>query len=245
MSKYVKIIFFVFIIGIIVLSGILFHKYNVLENRISSFTQTQTVTGVDTAPPDVIQKFKEDYYIKQLDRDTTLILVLFPVLLGLVAAFSYTSVKEEFKSQIQKVKEDYERKINDFEKTTESFYELEGDVNYEVARFRDSDSLEYYDKKEWEGFVVFKLLAVDYYAKSIFQKKSANDKFVNSVTSTIIANLEEMISVIETEGSDMKMKELAYDKFIRIKNNLEKLENPKINKLIARIFSKLKFELLE
>ena len=81
-NYFVHFIYSFCIVCLLVFSVISYHNNNVLESRINTITKNNKLLDSD-------KTFKEDYYITQQSHDTNLLLVVFPIIVGFIALFTY------------------------------------------------------------------------------------------------------------------------------------------------------------
>lgn len=90
----IHLIYTSILFALIVFCCVEYHNNNVLETRINSLNKNSIDFKSD-------KTFKEDYYITQQSHDTNLLLVLFPVLVGIFGFFTYINVTERYSSRIK------------------------------------------------------------------------------------------------------------------------------------------------
>lgn len=112
-------------------------KVESLNNQIVRFANCETKTIEDLKH----QQFKEDSYIRQQERDTTLILFIFSVLIASFGFFTFKLSSDEFAFFKDKVKDDinnqhtkYETVHNQLVETQTDFYSQIADYNEEKAK---------------------------------------------------------------------------------------------------------------
>ncbi len=81
------------------------------------------------------RQFKEEMYIRQQERDTTLILFVFSFGSAIAGFFTFRSVKEQFVNQINEIKKEYNDYKTDIEnkhiEISHKYKKLEKDLNFE------------------------------------------------------------------------------------------------------------------
>lgn len=193
------------------------------------------------------QKVKEDYYIEQQNRDTNLLLVVFPILLAITSVMTFTGVREEFKSSLAIQKSTYENQISEYNKSIIHIKNLEGDLSFETAKNISKDfdlfKLQYSDKELIE-VVELALISCEYYAKSIILKTDKSVKFENSVTNIIHSSLERL-KELSDEQTTINLHSISLNRFITIKNNLEKVINEEGFKNLELFTTKISFPTLD
>lgn len=232
-----------FIFGCIVtlLFVFLVHLYNeniTLTSRISTLTETnEKITHKD------FQKVKEDYYIEQQNRDTTLILFTVTSLFLMFTAITFLSVRAEFKSQIQEVKTEYNNQVSEYQNSIIHIKNLEGDLSFEVGKNLintiDLYQFEYTEEERARLFEVV-LLGCEYYAKSLLYKSNVKVKFEKSVK-TLISSYLGILKDLSENQQNIQFSDIDYNKFMSIREKLEKVVDQKGIQNLSFIFTKLSF----
>jgi hypothetical protein len=215
------------------------------QSNTSLISQNKTLQK-ENLPTSNIQKFKEDYYIQQLSRDTSLLLVVFPILLAITTIATFAGVREEFKRNLAEIKSESEKQISEYNKSVIHIKNLEGDLSFEVAKNlkKDLESLfgnvDENKMDDYINIVELSLTICDYYSKSLNLKSDINPKFKDAVQSLLADTLTDTSDLISTI-SNFELKNMGYSRFLRIKNNVEKVGTPNDLKNLASIFGKLVF----
>lgn len=200
MSKYSNIIYFLTTLSLLVALIICFHNNYTLENRINTLNKfllhNETPNDFDSE-----KSFKEDYYIVQQSHDTNLILVIFPILVGFVALFSYVNVLNKFNSYTGKL----ESKIQEQESKWESVYKeldyLQTKISLDNAELNKEKANKYLEDKNYSFFVHHSLMSTSFYVDYYnFLKKDPNDNndgIREIILRDTIKNLKKVYEVME------------------------------------------------
>ena len=122
-----------FLMGLLVAFLISSITYLWLSNSsLNSQVNTLRKTVSQSQNPE-IQKLKEDYYLQQLDRDTNLLLVVFPILLAITTIATFAGVREEFKRNLAEVKSDSEKQISEYNKSVIHINNLRSSFSFQFG----------------------------------------------------------------------------------------------------------------
>lgn len=132
--------FYKTILFILLSIGMLFMYYRVsnLEHKYETLKEANVRLKTNNPLNDAQIKerqFKEETYIRQQERDTTLILFVFSLGSVVIGLFTFRTVKEEFVNQINEVKKEYNDYKTEIEKKhieiSHKYKKLEKDLNFE------------------------------------------------------------------------------------------------------------------
>jgi hypothetical protein len=153
---------------LIVFVSIEFHNNNILESRINSLNKNSVNFNSE-------KTFKEDYYITQQSKDTNLLLVLFPILVGAFGFFTYTNVTERYKSRFDTIEIDYNNHKAEWMKNHNMLIELETELNYQIgAIFSDRASKSI--QTNFNNGLMLSMCAMEKFAMSASAEKSRERK---------------------------------------------------------------------
>lgn len=199
------------------------------------------------------QKAKEDYFIQQQSDNTSLILFTVTALFGLFTATTFFGVTSEFKSKVKAIDAKYKNQISEYQKSIIHINNLEGDLSFETAKnlskdFEDSlFSVKEFNEEELCILFSQSLICIEYYSKSLLLKSDKHIKFEDSVVKIIKSLLERLVEIINEDRNVNKTfyLDISYTRFLRIKQNIENLNNQHLSKNIGFIFSKVSFKDLD
>lgn len=126
MTKYIHLIYSSILFILIVFVSIEHHNNNTLESRINSLNKN----SIDFKSE---KTFKEDYYITQQSRDTTLLLFVFSALVGIIGLFTYTNIVERYKTSIDEIKTENVNQKAERDKYHNRFVLLESELNFQTG----------------------------------------------------------------------------------------------------------------
>lgn len=235
-----------FLMGLLVAFLISSITYLWLSNSsLNSQVNTLRKTVSQSQNPE-IQKLKEDYYLQQLDRDTNLLLVVFPILLAITTIATFAGVREEFKRNLAEVKSDSEKQISEYNKSV-----------IHINNLRSSFSFQFGDKiNENFGDVLLRkpldipllielgLLSCQNYCHTFEYNSNDTEEFKNIVTNYITPTMNVMVEKVNGV-EEVKLKNISYAKFLIMKSTFDlNLDKDNLQKF-SIIFSKISFSALD
>jgi hypothetical protein len=168
MSKYIHLYYSSLLFILIVFVSIEYHNNNVLESRINSLNKN----SIDFKSE---KTFKEDFYITQQSRDTTLLLFVFSALVGIIGLFTYTNIVESFRNSIDEIKADNVNQKAERDKYHNNFILLESELNYQTGLIYSERASEFL-KINVRSSIVQSLSAMEKFASCIESENYINRK---------------------------------------------------------------------
>lgn len=212
MKNIIHIVYSSILIALIILVCIEYHNNNVLESRINSLNKN----SIDFSSE---KTFKEDFYITQQSRDTTLLLVVFPVLVGIVSLLTYINITERHRNIIEEIKTETHKQKSENDSYHKKFVLLESELNFQTG-------LIYSERAS-------KNILIDINS-SIVQSLSAMEKFASCIVSENYINKEHATKSLENE-LDFLSKIIENDIFhIKIDFRIYKERNVRISKVLNK-----------
>lgn len=212
-----------------------------LNSRIN--TLTQKYTEKENAD---IQKFKEDYYLKQLDRDTNLLLVIFPILLAITTIATFAGVREEFKRNIAEIKSDSEKQISEYNKSIVHINNLRSGFSFQYANNLHADFKKLLSKPtiDVESLVELGIVVCEHYCYAVGYSTVNTPKFDESISIIISSVIDKMLINIENYN-EVKLINMDYVRFINAKKTIEVMIDEENMRRFCKITSKLSFPTLD
>lgn len=168
MSKYIHLFYSSILFILIVFVSIEYHNNNVLESRINSLNKN----SIDFKSE---KTFKEDFYITQQSKDTTLLLFVFSALVGIIGLFTYTNIIESFRSSIDEIKADNVNQKTERDKYHNNFILLESELNFQTGLIYSERASEFL-KTNVRNSIVQSLSAMEKFASCIESENYINKK---------------------------------------------------------------------
>jgi hypothetical protein len=231
-----------FILGLFSAFLVLLIVYLIMSNSsLKSRIDTLTQTYAEKENTDV-QKFKEDYYLKQLDRDTNLLLVVFPILLAITTIATFAGVREEFKRNLAEVKSDSEKQISEYNKSVVHISNLKSSVSFQYADRinKDFGSVLLERPLDTPKLIELGLLACQNYCYTISYSSNDTQELKASVLHYVVPILDVMVEKVNSADT-VKLKSMSYEMFLVIKNSFDLVLDKDNLQKFSIIFSKVSF----
>jgi len=225
MNKNLSIIYGVLILILVVFSAYTYHENQVLNCRVNSLKSN----SVDFKSE---KTFKEDYYITQQNRDTTLLLVIFPLIVGLTSYLTYQNLRSSFESRILEMQTENEKNKAEYDIRHKEIDNLKFEFNFETSLLQGALSKDYYDKGLIEDSFIISLRA-----SAGFALCASKDDYINRIPAK--NNLLHELAYLEekTKGNQFELN-WSYialsDCFRKVDNVLEGNQIVMFNKIKAR-----------
>ena len=217
------------IILLLVFSAITYHNNNVLENRINSLTKNSNNFSSE-------KSFKEDYYIKQLDRDTTLLLVVFPILVGFVSLFTFANVVQKLGATKTEIENKIKEKETEWDKNHSLILELKARIDLDSSHNSFSQSSYFFHEKDFEYYITSFLDGVKY---KVYHHIWLSDKFPETtdiVEKEVISHLKRFLNKIDEIEIPNNLSNFQLTELIK---EIRKVKNDEVDNLLSIIYSKL------
>ena len=217
------------IITLLVFSVIAYHNSNILESRINSLNKNSIDFNSE-------KTFKEDYYIKQLDRDTNLLLVVFPLLVGFASLFTFANVVQKLGATKTEIENKIKEKETEWEEQHKRLNSLEIDLNFQVAGDCLDSAKKYRNESDFKKALMLSLKAMEKYSQilKISNNNDYNTDIYNLLSSVITYNFE-LLKDIDTSFEIEGILYTTYNKrIITILEVLNKEDSIKFNSIISK-----------
>ncbi|WP_320052670.1 hypothetical protein [uncultured Acetobacteroides sp.] len=208
-----------------------YQKTNIehLESRIDTLNNNfRTLVLKDSSFIDRIKliQFKEDSYIKQLDRDTNLILWFIAIVFGLFGLISYSS----FNRRVQIVEEDLQEKFNnsvgELDQLKDSLINIRADLESESSTVNSQLAEGFLKEGNSDYYLFYSLLSLNKNA-SCYSRISNNKQLSEATLKSITTHLVCVNSKLDTIKPKPKISEDTYLNItysIRSINDIELIE---------------------
>lgn len=182
MKVNINIIYTSILLVLIVFVCIEYHNNNVLESRINSLNKN----SIDFTSE---KTFKEDFYITQQNRDTTLLLVFFPLFVGIVSFLTYINITERHINSIEAIKTEAHKNKSEYDSYHKKFVLLESELNFQTGLIYSERA------SSWINGKNHKIDA----NLSIVQSLSAMEKFASCIESENYINRQPALNSLYSE----------------------------------------------
>lgn len=219
------------IIILLVFSTISYHNNNVLESRINSLNKNSIDFNSE-------KTFKEDYYIKQLDRDTTLLLVVFPILVGFISLFTYKNILDKIVTYEANINNKIKEKETEWDKNHNLILELKARIDLNSSQNNFSQSSYFFHEKDYEYYITSFLDGVKY---KVYHHLWLSENFPDTKDILIKEVLSELKRFIKTIDNIEIPNTLSNFQLTELVKEIRKINNDEVDNLLSIIYSKLMY----
>lgn len=186
-----NIIFLIFIIVTFVGGLAVYQKLATLESKFETLKESN-IRLQENKPLTAVQlkerQFKEEMYIDQQERDTTLILSVFGIFSLLIGFLTFRSVREEFVNKINQLNEKnaaYQDRIdNKYTEIAHSYSKLENEFNLDMAETYIKRASSFLNVNN-SMYVFYKLKSVNSYINALNNSLNENKLLHDSLLKTM------------------------------------------------------------
>lgn len=212
------------------------HSNEILESRVNTLSSDlQNIVLNDSITTAKIkeQSFKEDYYLKQLDRDTTLILWLIPIIISIFGIFSFFNVRNIIAEQAEnnrRYNEQQEIKYREFEHNILQFRAKLGLDDYESLK---RQAKELYNKGLYSSYLETYFRALSQKTTFYILNKKEGNNITELILETYVEDLKEILDVLKSLDSKIRLSnDVVFNYNIK---TVKEISNKEIDDLISKI----------
>ena len=217
------------ILSLLIFSVVSYHNSNVLESRINSLNKN----GKDFNSE---KTFKEDYYIKQQSSDTTLLLVVFPIIVGFIALFTYKDIFQKVVAYETKIQTKIEERETEWNKNHSLILELKARMDLDSSQSNFSHSSYFFHEEDYEYYITSFLDGVK---SKVYHSLWMSDKFPDTkdiLVKEVILQLKRFLKIINT----IEIPEtLSNFQLTELNKEIRKINNDEVDNLLSLMYSKL------
>lgn len=219
------------IILLLVNAIVTYHDNNVLESRVNALNKN----GIDFNSE---KTFKEDYYIKQQSSDTTLLLVVFPIIVGFVALFTFANVVQKFRTTKTEIENDIKEKEAKWDKQHKRLSKLELDLYFQIANNYSDKAKKYEEENNFKSYISISMCALEKYAQVI--KVCDDIIYKQRVLNLLNSSVNYDYTLIKDTENIFEISDLDYSVYkIRVATISEALDSEHLQ-MFNTILSKIK-----
>jgi hypothetical protein len=203
-----------------------YHNNNVLENRINSLNKNGTDFNSE-------KTFKEDYYITQQSSDTNLLLVVFPIIVGFIALFTYKDITLLVKSHRTEIQAEIHKQESKWNENHILFLELKARMDLDSSQVNFSQSSYFLHEEDYEYYITSFLDGVKY---KVYHSIWMSDNFPDTsdiLIKEIISELKRFLKIIEIPNN------LSNYQITEVIKEIRNIKNDTVDNLLSVIYSKL------
>ena len=228
-NNIIHFLYSVCLISLFVFAVITYHNNNALESRINALNKN----GKDFNSE---KTFKEDYYIKQQSSDTNLLLVVFPIIVGFIALFTYKDIFQKVVAYETKIQTKIEEQETEWNKNHSLILELKARMDLDSSQSNFSHSSYFFHEEDYEYYITSFLNGVKY---KVYHSLWLSDKFPE--TSDLV--IKEVISKLKIFTKAINKIEIPNNlsnfQLTELSKEIRKINNDEVDNLLSIIYSKL------
>lgn len=223
-------------LGLLIATSLIqYSQNNHLNSRIDTLNNNfkRLATKDSTLLKDIkYQQFKEDSYIKQVDRDTNLTLWFVAIMFGVFGIISFASFNIRVE-QIEKVlDEKYDEHISELNNLKDDVNELKADLNSDSATLYSEKADKFKRESKNDMYVFYELLSIRKQALTYEYHRSRNKTLSESIRESMNANLKVLDYSITKFENKPSIDKKSFD---RISDSIRKVDNTDLNLLVSKI----------
>lgn len=226
-----------------VINIFLFYRIINFESKLDTLREAVHKLNENKQPTDkqiLISQFKEESYIRQQERDTTLILTVFALFAGFTAFLSFKSFSTKVEEHADLMNTRYIKYEAENREQHGRLIDLESDLNYEMYRLKSMEADKALDDKDLDRYVFYNIFAnYHLYHYIVYNKDKGRNDFVESLIKSLIINLKVIDSKINNKIVEMN---ISYkDGIIYQISKINGLGEHEVFSLFNSIYTKLSF----
>jgi hypothetical protein len=217
------------IIFLIVFSVISYHNNDVLESRINSLTKNAKDFSSE-------KSFKEDYYIKQQSSDTTLLLVVFPIIVGFVSLFTYKNILDKVVTYEANINNKIKKKESEWNENHNLILELKARIDLDSSQVNFSQSSYFFHEENYEYYITSFLDGIKY---KVYHSIWMSDKFPDTsdiLVKQVISELKRFLKITEKIEIPNNLSNYQITEVIK---EIRKVNSDEVDNLLSIIYFKL------
>lgn len=182
------------------------------------------------------RQFKEELYIRQQEKDTTLILLVFTITIGVFSFLTFTSVKRTFDFRSDMMENKYQKYISEYEIKHSLVLELKSRLDLDNAFKSKSTAYEFLRNNLFLDYTESMLTSIKYNVEYYLWFKSVHGKTSDVVLNDIIRDLKRVYANIKNKDFEEFGEFLIYSSIKEIR----KADNLEVEKYVSLIYAEIK-----
>ena len=201
-----------------------------LENRINILNKNNIDFNSE-------KTFKEDYYIKQQSNDTTLLLIVFPIIVGFVSLFTFANVVQKFRATKTEIENNIKEKETKWDEQHKRLSKLELDLYFQIAIDYYSKAKKYELEGNIQDYIVISMCAMEKYAQVI--KLCETAAYQQTILNLLTSKIDYAHTLVKDNETVFKVTNLDFSVYkIRVATISEVLDSKSLQMFIV-ILSKI------
>lgn len=233
MKKHLPLINLVAIIFLFIAVIYLFNKVSILFTSAAVGDQIVDHVGIEAV-------------LDRIDANFTFTITVITILFGFLALVSFLGIKEGLSSKITSLEKVIDEQKKAWEEHDVYIKSVEGDLSFEVAESIRSkiDAIRLDTEDDRVAIVEYGIVACDYWAQALHQKKNVHPNFKAGVLLSIKDTLQEVNNALPEDRKTL-LDTMGYERYMKAEESIMKVII-EINdrQLVASIFRKLEFATL-
>jgi len=227
-------------IGLAIVCFLLFQKVNYLNDRLITLGDN-VVYYCDSIDNSRFEKyeFREQQYIRQQERDFTVLMTLMFFLATLTGFISYKLSADEFTFFKKQVDKKHRKQKANYRKLQNKIEATKADLNYETYLIRLEDAKRYSKAGSIGAYVFYSLTSLMYLSLAhIFRHNNGNTDLAESLLESIRMELKNIVAILTKEED---MGNISKQSITKLTDQILKVDDEEVRQFIHDIFLKLKF----
>lgn len=194
------------------------YKFDTLREANVRLSQGKELTSSQIE----VRSFKEESYIDQQERDTTLILTVVALLATFTAFFTFRGVKDEFEAFKLSINDKYIKVENKNSEQQKRLANLEVDVSFQLAIIHEDQATKFYMKDKMDYYINSLLCSAEELAFVLNNQTDENEMFLENTYKDVIDTLNKIIREQEGKEKINQTKLVDFDRFRKRIKQIEK-----------------------
>lgn len=170
-----------------------------------------------------LQKFKEDSYLRQQEKDTELIMMYIPCVFLIITFLSYGNIQDvinRFKKYVEAKTKYYDE---EHKKLHIDLVGIQNDLDREIGFLRESEANNYLNIDKFTDYVSMYLTAISYFSRCyVYYKEQKDTTEEQSALFHILKAINKVVEIVDKNNIEIdKSETLSKTKEIRENTNEE------------------------
>lgn len=214
-------------------------KFDTLKEAVQKLAKNENPTNNQI----LISQFKEESYIRQQERDTTLILTVFALFAGFTAFFTFRSFTSKIEEHTALLNEKYEEHEAQYNEQHKRLKKLEKDLIHESATNLGHKAKETYETGDFKNYTMLELTSCEQFCK-VKLSLDENDNFfyTRGVNKMIDIQLKKIKEELDKLDEPLVINNVPIELFKKRIANIEKVIDKEQYHILNQIKAKIKIE---
>lgn len=183
-------------------------------------------------------QFKEDAYLKQLDRDTNQILWFVAIVFGLFGVLSYSSFNRRVQIVEENLEDKFEKALAELTKLKDDLYDVQADLESESATINDQVAENHYKEGRFDYYLFYSLLSINKKA-GYYEHNASNEAVSSSYLSSILSSLNYLNVCLK----ELELKpKISEDSYLNATFKIRRIHNIEVIGLLSETFALIEID---